>query len=150
MRLFENNSQYTWESDVSEALKTMTPEELAAIGWSIVEDTPRPADTATTSYDLAVENIDGVLKVVWVERPKTNTELIRDGISSQIETLNALLGVSGVADLSTLRGIKAATNAEINANPAKYLKSLVNIVIELIKAERRLSRMIGSRFESAE
>ena len=150
MRLFENNSQYTWESDVSEALKTMTPEELAAIGWSIVEDTPRPADTATTSYDLAVENIDGVLKVVWVERPKTNAELIRDGISSQIETLNALLGVSGVADLSTLRGIKAATNAEINANPAKYLKSLVNIVIELIKAERRLSRMIGSRFESAE
>ena len=150
MKLYENNGQYIWETDVSEEIKLMTPEELTAIGWSIVEDTPRPESTQKTTYDLTVGEVEGVLKIIWVERPKTNEELIRGGISSQIEALNALLGVSGVADLSILRGIKAATNAEINANPAKYLKSLVNIVIELIKAERRLSRMIGSRFESAE
>lgn len=150
MRLFENNGQYIWESDVGESLKTMAPEELAAIGWSIVEDTPRPADTATTSYDLTVENIDGVLKVVWVERPKANEELINDAIIAQLVSLNALIGTGGVADATTLRGIKATTNSEINTNPAKYLKALTDIIIELIKSERRLSRMMSRQFQSVE
>ena len=150
MKLYENNGQYIWESDVSEDLKSMTVEELAAIGWSIVEDTPRPVDTETITYDLTVEAIDGILKIVWVERIKNNEELTRDSILKQIDSLNALLGVSGVVNLTTVRGIKAETNANINANPAKYIKAITNILVDLIQAVRRSSRVMAKSYRSIE
>lgn len=150
MKLYENNGQYLWESDVSEDLKSMTVEELSAIGWSVVEDTPRPVDTETITYDLTVEVIDGILKIVWVERLKNNEELTRESILKQIDSLNALLGVSGVVNLTTVRGIKAATNADINANPAKYIKAITDILVDLIQAVRRSSRVMTESYNSIE
>lgn len=46
-----------------------------ACGWFEVADTARPADTATTTFDRAVELVNGTPTVVWTERAKTQVEL---------------------------------------------------------------------------
>ena len=138
------------KDNVSAEIKAMTEEELALIGWYVLEDVPQPPDTSTTTYDLTVETVEGVPHIVWVERPKTNEELARDSILLQIDSLNALMGVAGVVDLGTARGIKASTNTEINANPAKYIKAVADILIELLKAQRRASGAAISNYSGIE
>lgn len=55
-------------------LATAPPELVAATGWTEVVDTPRPADTATTTHDHSVELVAGVPTVTWTERAKTSEE----------------------------------------------------------------------------
>ncbi|KAF5061942.1 hypothetical protein DSECCO2_309980 [anaerobic digester metagenome] len=139
---------FIYESDVHDDIKVLAEEKLALIGWSIVEDTPRPADTETETYDLKVGFIDGRYVKTWIKRLKTNEEITRDEVEKQIDALNQLLGTSEDIGTDTLRGLKGVLNADINANPAKYIKALADIVIELIKAERRTSRITVRKFES--
>lgn len=138
------------KDNVSAEIKAMTTEELALIGWFVVEDVPQPADTATTTYDLSLESVNGVPHIVWIERPKTDEELTRDSILNQIDSLNALLGVSGVVNLTTVRGIKAETNANIKANPSKYIKAITDILVDLIQAVRRSSSAMTESYNSIE
>ena len=138
------------ESQLSADILAMTEEEKAAAGWTLVPEAPRPPDTTATTHDMTITQTAEGPVMSWTPRQKTNEEITRGSVLAQIDSLNALLGTAGVADQTTLRGIKATANADINASPAKYLKALTDIVIALIKAERRTARMIARRFDSIE
>lgn len=56
-------------------LDTAPPELVRATGWYEVVDTPRPADTPTTTHDRSVELVNGIPTVTWTERDKTQGEL---------------------------------------------------------------------------
>lgn len=148
----DGNTTYVIDikKNVPETINTMTPEQLAAIGWYMIEDVPKPSDTNLITYDMKIDEVDGIPTITWIERAKTVEEKIKDDVLVQIDTLNSLLGVSGVIDLTTLRGIKAIANTDINSSPAKYLKAIIDIVIKLVKAERKTSRLIARRFDSVE
>lgn len=139
---------YVHQRDMPKELLELTDEERFAIGIENVVYTDKPIDTETTTYDISFELVNGVHTVLWIPRPKTNEELIVDSISKQVDVLNTLLGVSGTANMTTLRGLKATTNAEINSNSAKYIKALIDIIIDLVKAEKQSSRVIAKRFEN--
>ena len=47
-------------------------------GWYLVVDAPRPENTETTTYTRNVELVDGQPTMIWVERPKTEKELVSD------------------------------------------------------------------------
>lgn len=139
------------KDNVSPEIRAMTIAEQEAAGWTVIEDVPQPADTAQTIHDLVITTTaEGIPTITWVPRQKTNEERTREAIAQQIDALNALLGDGGTPGTTTLRGIKATTNADINANPARYVKALTDILIELLRAERRSSRMTARRFESTQ
>lgn len=57
---------------------------LAACGLLAIAQTPRPPDTATTTWD---RTIDGTaLAVVWTERAKTQAELSAEAAAAADET----------------------------------------------------------------
>lgn len=139
------------KDNVNPEIRAMTIAEQEAAGWTVIEDVPQPADTAQTIHDLVITaTAEGIPTITWVPRQKTNEELIRDAVLTQIDSLNALMGTAGVADATTLRGLKATANADINASPAKYIKALADITIALVQAERRAARMIARRFDSTQ
>ena len=139
------------KDNVSPEIRAMTIAEQEAAGWTVIEDVPQPADTAQTIHDLVITTTaEGIPTITWVPRQKTNEELTREAVARQIDDLNALLGTTGVIDQTTLRGIKATANADINASPAKYIKALADILIALVQAERRASRTIARRFENTQ
>lgn len=45
--------------------ETITPAQLAGIGWYEVVETTRPADTGTTTYDESVTLVGGVPTQAW-------------------------------------------------------------------------------------
>jgi hypothetical protein len=56
-------------------LEPLTDVNAHLAGWFPVTDTPRPADTATTTFDRSVVLVAGVPTVTWAERLKTQAEL---------------------------------------------------------------------------
>lgn len=65
-------------------LRGATFERLADFGIHEVVTVPKPADTATTTFDVSVELVSSepvVVSQVWTERPKTQSEL--DGEARQ-------------------------------------------------------------------
>ena len=57
-----------------------------ACGWWAVTDVPRPADTATATFERTVEFVAGTVTVVWTERPKTQAELDAEALNVRQET----------------------------------------------------------------
>ena len=140
----------TTETQLSAEIRALPDADKAAAGWVLVPEVPRPPDDPRTTYDMAVTQTAEGPVMSWAARAKTNEELTREAIAQQIDDLNALLGTTGVINQTTLRGLKATANADINASPAKYIKALADILIALVQAERRASRTIARRFESTQ
>lgn len=86
----------TWEHDGT--LWDIRPGQHnpADAGWHEVIDTPRPADTDTTTHESTIELIDGVPTRVWASRPWSDEE-----IASRVEA-------AAIADLDArLRAVEA-------------------------------------------
>ena len=138
------------ETQLSAELRALPDADKAAAGWILVPETPKPPGPSTDTYSMTITQTPEGPVMSWAQRPKTNEELTREAVARQIDDLNALLGTTGVIDQTTLRGIKATANADINASPAKYIKALADILIALVQAERRASRTIARRFENTQ
>lgn len=79
---------------------------------------------------------------------QANQNKLLAAVNIQIETLNSLLGTANdPPGIVTARAIKNTPNSEINSSPAQYIKGLANIVISMLQANRRVSRILARRFE---
>jgi len=132
----------TWESDI-----------IGPHGWAPIVTTPRPPDTATTTYEYSVQLVDGAPTEVWTERPKTSDEIAADEatantaqmVAEQDESVDKLVAV-----VENLNLITALTNAEINANPAAIIKDVARELKTVARVANREARMTSGRTESAD
>lgn len=101
-----------------------------ACGWFAVADTPRPADTATTTFDRSVELVDNTPTVVWTERAKTQAELDAEANTTNRATIEDRARTA-LATNRTFLGLSSPTNAQ-NAAQIKALTRQMNGVIRLL------------------
>lgn len=91
-----------------------------ACGYYPVTDVPRPADTATTTFDRSVTLVAGVPTVVWTERPMTAPELanatantnratIQTQAATALDTNRTFLAIATPTNAQTLAQVKALT-----------------------------------------
>ena len=111
-------------------LSYATPDELAALGWHAVTDTPRPDDTDTTTHDRSIELVAGTPTVTWTPRPYTADEQTgrtadanRTTIETQAET--------ALIDNATYLGLTTPTQGEAAAQ-IKALTRQTNKIIRLL------------------
>ncbi len=91
-----------------------------ACGWFAVTDTPRPADTATTTHDRSVQLVANVPTVVWTERPftpdeqtartaNTNRTTIEQQATTALDANRTFLAITSPTNAQTLAQVKALT-----------------------------------------
>lgn len=102
-------------------LRTGDPTALAALSWYPVTEAPRPADTATTTWDPTYTlEPGGVAQQGWVERDKTpaeisaeqvivNGEVIKTQALAAMEGNRAFLALSPPTNAQTLAQVRALT-----------------------------------------
>lgn len=121
-----------------------------ACGWFEVVDAPRPADTATTTFDRSVELIAGVPTVTWTERAKTPTELDAEATAANSDTLRTQVRDS-IATLRTsidsLQAITDKANNQINAADTKDVAREARRIARQVIA---LSRLLVGALESSD
>lgn len=128
-------------------LRPMDADDLAAIGWHEVADAPRPADTATDTYERSIVLVNGVPTVTWTARPWTQAELaartaaaneqtLRDGIAAEIAALK-----TSIDALKT--GVLDVTNSTINGSPASYIKDTARAVRTTERSLIRVLKLIS-------
>ena len=106
-RLWHDGSRW-WD------FRTPDPAILAARGWLPVVETPRPADTDTTTHDYSVELVAGLPVVTWTPRPWTPEEMVSR--AEQAARL-ALATVEGSAAMAAGAGESPAVLADRVASP---------------------------------
>ena len=95
-------------------LRTLNLATLAIVGWFPVTEVTRPADTASTTWDVVYTLNGSVVVQSWVERPKTAEEIAAALASSNSNTIRQLL----TDTLPTLETITNTTNAAMTGNTA--------------------------------
>ena len=110
-------------------LRDRDPAALAATGWMVAQETPRPADTDTTTHDSGwVVDGDHAART-WTPRPWTADELTaRTGAAN--ETTIRAKATTALGTNTTFLGINSPTNAQ-NAAQIKALTRQVNGLIRL-------------------
>lgn len=101
------------ETKLSDGRKLGPPEtgwspELAALcGFVVVEETARPADTGSDTFDRTLTFPGGVPTVTWVQRPKTGAELAAEQSQANRSTIEQAVA-QAIQDLAPI--IDAAGN----------------------------------------
>jgi len=95
-------------------LRTLDLVTLATVGWFPVTEVTRPADTASTTWDVAYTLNGSVVVQSWVERPKTAEEIAAALAASNSNTIRQLL----TDTLPALETITNTTNANMTGNTA--------------------------------
>ena len=137
-----------WDGTRWHDWRTATPASNPAdYGWLPVTETPRPDDTATTTWDRADPDlVDGIPTIGWVERDKTAEELAAQADAAAYEAQRILVK----AIITDLRAEKAraqvvldATNATINNSPAPYIKDTARAAKRIADAAIDLARYVA-------
>ena len=116
-------------------------------GWLPVVETPRPADTETTTSDPApVALVAGVPTRQWTVRPWTEAELAAKAEQAANEALRATVK----AIINDLRAEKARAqtvidtpNATINTSPAPHIKDVARAAKRIADAAIDLARFVA-------
>ena len=115
---------------VTPADRAWTPALLAACGITPVQDTPRPADTATHTTTRTVTLLAGIPTETWTPRPWTLEEQTTRTETSNSETLRARARTT-LGTNTTYLAIAAPTTAQNTAQ----IKALTRQVSALIRLE---------------
>ena len=116
-------------------------------GWLPVVETPRPADTeTTTSYPAPVALVAGVPTQQWTVRPWAEAELAAKAEQAANEALRATIK----AIINDLRAEKARAqtvidtpNATINTSPAPHIKDVARAAKRIADAAIDLARFVA-------
>ena len=126
------------------------PDEVAALGWLPVTDTPRPDDTADTTHDYSMQVVDGLPAVVWTPRPKTPEELADEAAAAKEQTLRQQAHDSLTAlrtSIDTLKAITDKANADIGPRDTKDVARETRRVARQVLA---LTRLLLGALESSD
>lgn len=125
----------------------------AGTGWQEVEETPRPADTDTTTHESTIELVDGIPTMVWSPREWTTGErtvraaqsveaqLVTDTandlakLDQAIDELQVLLGDNTVE--GSIRQWRASVT---NQYSVASMRALADLLIANSRADRRVAR----------
>jgi hypothetical protein len=131
-------------------LRSGDPELLAQWGWFEIVSTPRPADTATETYELTLIVVDGVPTETWVARPLTNEELAggetQSNVDQLVEESNEAVDKL-IAVVEKLNVLTAMSNSIINNNPAAIIKDLARECKTIARQANREARLTSGRTE---
>ena len=95
-------------------LRTLDPGALTATGWLPVDETARPADTATTTSDMSWTITNGRAVQTWTVRPKTAAELDGDAAATNSANLRDKARTAITAN-NTYLALVSPTNAQVVA-----------------------------------
>lgn len=127
---------------------------LAYLGWQPVIDTPRPADTDTSTYDRSIAMVRRALTVVWTERPWTPDELAANAVTQFGEAVSrtdqtgaALLLGALTQDIGTGTDVWPATKSWKSLNAVKAadlvtVQDVARIIVWMIPALLRMVRAV--------
>ena len=93
-------------------LRDREPDRLAAAGWFIVQEIPKPADTPTATWDPQFVPDDGTVEQSWIERPKTQEEIDL----ATAEANRGTLANDARSDIDLLKESVTALNVVIGKN----------------------------------
>lgn len=100
-----------------------------ACGYYEVQNTSRPPDTDTTTYDRSVELVDGTPTVVWTQRAKTADEQQAEQQSTTEDAIR-----QAVRDhLATLRQIRGSSGQLNNAQLSQSVRALARGQVRVIR-----------------
>lgn len=102
---------------------------LADYGWVVVNETARPADTATTYHQQSYALVGGVPTTVWTPTPKTAEQQAADTAATNGATIRTQ-AATALDTNATYLAIAAPTNAQIAAQ-VKALTRQSNGLIRL-------------------
>lgn len=104
--------------------------ELAALcGFIPIVETPKPADTQTTTTDRTVQLVDGTPTVVWVERAWSQSELDAKATSANSDLIRSQ-AEAALANNGTYLAITSPSQAQVVAQ-VNALTRQVNKLIRL-------------------
>lgn len=136
-RFFDGTQWQDWRDAAIRVPETFAP-------WFLpIVETPRPADTATTTSDGDLAMVDGKPTQVWVVRDKTEDEIARDADATAESNATTLQGLARAA----LVGNKAFLNlaSPTNAQTLAQVRALTRQNNALIRlATRSLSEIEGA------
>lgn len=95
-------------------LATADPTFQQACGYFPVTDVPRPADTATDTFDRSVQLVNGTPTVVWTQRPLTADELANVTANTNRTTIQTQ-AKTALANNRTYLAIATPTTAQMRA-----------------------------------
>ena len=100
---------------------------LAAVGWFPVTETPRPADTATMTWQAVYTPDVADVDQSWAQVAKTAEQLAAEAADANRVSIESKV-TQALTDLATVRTdlatLAATANTTINASPAVYIKQL--------------------------
>ncbi|WP_353809174.1 hypothetical protein [Agromyces sp. SYSU T00194] len=102
-------------------LRTLDPAKLAAAGWYPLVRTPRPDDTATTTWDRGHEFDGSQVTVTWTEVPKTQEQLDDEANRATLDAarleLDRALALTAPDELAALQAAQFATEGITDGSP---------------------------------
>ena len=87
---------------------------VQACGYFPVTDVPRPADTATDTFDRSVQLVNGTPTVVWTQRPMIADELANVTANTNRTTIQTQ-AKTALANNRTYLAIATPTTAQMRA-----------------------------------
>lgn len=117
----------------------------SAAGWFPVTQTPRPADTDTTTHDESVTVVNGLPVQTWTPRPWTPAEMVARTAAANSATLTNVAALQG--RLTRLAAYKAdadlvAVLAQAN-NTALTTQVLNRALKALVRENQRQSATVA-------
>lgn len=127
-------------------LRTLDPATLAACDWYPVVESPRPADTATDTYDPAYAVTGSSVAQSWTPRPWTAEELAAQAEAAAYEA-RRLTVKAIIADLraekTRAQAVIDTPNATIKTNPAPYVVDVARAAKRIADAAIDLARYVA-------
>lgn len=118
----------------------------AACGWLPVVESPRPADTATDTYDPAYAVTGSSVTQSWTPRPWTAEELAAQAEAAAYEarrlTVKAIIA-DLQAEKTRAQAVIGTPNATIKTNPAPYVVDVARAAKRIADAAIDLARYVA-------
>jgi hypothetical protein len=108
-------------------LRNASVEIQQACGWFEITDTPRPADTATHTFDATVVLVAGVPTRLWQTRPWTAAELAIRAAEANATTIRSQ-ATAALAANRTYLAIATPTNAQVAAQVRALTQQNVKLI----------------------
>ena len=139
-----NDGQRDWD------MRSLSGDELAALGWLPIVYTDRPPNTETTTWDSALGVVYGMPTQVWTERPWTTEELGQDAASKNRSQMSTESAQSVDVLIGVVEAFNEITATQTNPPVVRELAALVRTVARQVIRDARRSeeRRVGKECQS--
>jgi hypothetical protein len=124
-------------------IEPLTVDNAHLAGWFPVVDTPRPADTDTTTHDRSVQLANGTPTTVWTPRPWSANELAARQADSNRQTIDAAI-TNALAELQQIVDAPAVASVPAGTLTTAQLSNGLRVLRDEVAANRNALRRISS------